>query len=423
MIEVRRPTAVVYGWKERGLYTYITDLYSNPENIRGWVNIHSVTGETNLVNDYLKFKPDVIVSIGAKIETPYRLIQEKIFTYSEAPSDQELANFILSKTVEFECSPYEPTFSVFTPAFKTGDKILRTYKGLVEQTYPDWEWIVVDDSPLGDITTWTLLQGIAARDFRVKPIKIHPVSDGNVGLVKHRAAMLSTGKWLVELDHDDYLMKDCLQTCLDASVKFPDAGFMYSDCTEMSDSGNFRDYDTERDGNYYGRKDNLFAFSYAGHTWKNIDGKEYLVHHYPDVNPITIRFNTTMPNHVRVWRKDVYLKIGGHRQDLPVADDLELIIRTFLETRIIHIKKMLYIQYFKLGSTVDLNAFDINRRARLIRDFYNLDIHKRIQDLGFHDWEWDDVKNDSVHKSSWAKVDKSDIGLGEQEQVLNYVYE
>ena len=423
MIEVRRPTAVVYGWKERGLYTYITDLYSNPENIRGWVNIHSVTGETNLVNDYLKFKPDVIVSIGAKIETPYRLIQEKIFTYSEAPSDQELANFILSKTVEFECSPYEPTFSVFTPAFKTGDKILRTYKGLVEQTYPDWEWIVVDDSPLGDITTWTLLQGIAARDFRVKPIKIHPVSDGNVGLVKHRAAMLSTGKWLVELDHDDYLMKDCLQTCLDASVKFPDAGFMYSDCTEMSDSGNFRDYDTERDGNYYGRKDNLFAFSYAGHTWKNIDGKEYLVHHYPDVNPITIRFNTTMPNHVRVWRKDVYLKIGGHRQDLPVADDLELIIRTFLETRIIHIKKMLYIQYFKLGSTVDLNAFDINRRARLIRDFYNLDIHKRIQDLGFHDWEWDDVKNDSIHKSSWAKVDKSDIGLGEQEQILNYVYE
>jgi len=423
MIEVRRPTAVVYGWKERGLYTYITDLYSNPENIRGWVNIHAVTGETDLVQDYLKFKPDVIVSIGTKIETPYRIIQEKIFTYSEAPSDQELANFILSKTVEFECSPYEPTFSVFTPAFKTGDKILRTYKGLAEQTYVDWEWIVVDDSPPGDITTWTLLQGIAARDFRVKPIKIHPVSDGNVGLVKHRAAMLSTGKWLVELDHDDYLMKDCLQTCLDASIKFPDAGFMYSDCTEMSDSGNFRDYDTERDGNYYGRKDNLFAFSYAGHTWKNIDGKEYLVHHYPDVNPITIRFNTTMPNHVRVWRKDVYLKIGGHRQDLPVADDLELIIRTFLETRIIHIKKMLYIQHFKLGSTVDLNSFDINRRARLIRDFYNLKIHNRIEELGFFDWEWDEEKNDSVHKSSWAKVDKSDIRLGEQEQVLNYVYE
>jgi glycosyltransferase involved in cell wall biosynthesis len=424
MLEVRRPTAVVYGWKEKGLYTYITDLYSDPENIRGWVDIHSVTGETDLIQDYLKFKPDVIVSIGAKIETPYRLLQEKIFTYSEVPTDQDLANFILSKTVEFECSPYEPTFSIFTPAFKTGDKILRTYRSLAEQTCVDWEWTVVDDSPPGDITTWTILQGISARDFRVKPIKIHPSSGGNVGLVKHRAAMLSTGKWLVELDHDDYLMKDCLVECLRASEKFPDAGFIYSDCTEMSDDGeDFRDYDYGRDGNYYGRKDNWFAFSYAGHTWKTIEGKDYLQHHYPDINPLTVRFNTTMPNHVRVWKREVYQKIGGHRQDLPVADDLELIIRTFIETRIIHIKKMLYIQYFKLGSTVDLNSFDINRRSRLIRDFYNLKIHNRIEDLGFSDWEWDEEKKDSVHKSCWAKTDKSDIMFGEQEQVMNYIYE
>jgi len=423
MLEVRRPTAVVYGWKEKGFYNYITDLYSDPGNIRGWVDIHSITGETDLIQDYLKFKPDVIICIGFKLETPYRFLQEKIFSYDSSPSDQDLANFILTKTVELECSPYEPTFSIFTPAFKTGEKIHRTYKGLAEQTCVDWEWIVVDDSPPGDITTWTLLQGIAAKDFRVKPIKIHPISGGNVGLVKHRAAMLSSGKWLVELDHDDYLMKDCLQTCLEASTNFPDAGFMYSDCTEMSDNGEFRDYDTSRDGNYYGRIDNLFAFSYAGHTWKTIEGKEYLVHHYPEINPLTIRFNTAMPNHVRVWRSDVYRKIGGHRQDLPVADDLELIIRTFLETRIVHIKKMLYIQYFKLGSTVDLNSFDINRRSRLIRDFYDPMIHKRISDLGFLDWEWDEEKGDSIHKSGWTRIDKSDIGLGDREQVMNYIYE
>ena len=423
MLEVRRPTAIIYGWKGEGIYTYITDLYSDPENIRGWVNIHSIGGEPDLIKDYLKFKPDVIISVGFIIKSPLRFLQEKIFSYASQPSDQELANFILTKTVESECSPYEPAFSIFTPAFKTGEKILRTYKSLVDQDYADWEWVVVDDSPAEDNLTWTILQDIAARDFRVKPIRINPTSGGNVGLVKHRAAMLSNGRWLVELDHDDYLMKDCLQTCLDSSAKFPDAGFMYSDCTEMSDEGIFRDYDTERDGNYYGRKDNWFAFSYAGHTRKTIEGKEYLQHHYPDINPITIRFNTSMPNHVRVWRKDVYLKIGGHRQDLPVADDLELIIRTFLETRIIHIKKMLYIQYFKLGSTVDLNSFDINRRARLIRDFYNLEIHKRIEELGFTDWDWDPDQNKSIHGSNWTRNDKSDLRFGIEEQVMNYIYE
>ena len=87
MLEVRRPTAVVYGWKENGLYTYITDLYSDPENIRGWVNIHSITGETDLIKDYLKFKPDVIISIGFKVETQYKFLREKIFHYDKFPSE------------------------------------------------------------------------------------------------------------------------------------------------------------------------------------------------------------------------------------------------------------------------------------------------------------------------------------------------
>jgi hypothetical protein len=236
--------------------------------------------------------------------------------------------------------------------------------------------------------------------------------------------MLSSGRWLVELDHDDYLMKNCLEECLRASEKFPDAGFIYSDCTEMSEDGKeFRDYDYSRNGDYYGRPDNWFAFSYAGHTWKSIGGKEYLQHHYPDINPITIRFNTSMPNHVRVWRKDVYRKIGGHRQDLPVADDFELIIRTFLETRFIHIKKILYIQHFKLGSTVDLNSFDINRRARLVRDFYDQKIHSRIGELGFFDWDWNPEKGRSLHESNWSRADKKDLRFGEEEQIMNYIYE
>lgn len=424
MLEVRRPTAVIYGWKDEGLYTFITDLYSNPENIRGWVNIHSVAGKINPIQDYLKFKPDVIISVGEKIETPYRLIQEKIYFFPESPSDQDLANFILSKTVEFECVPYEPAFSIFTPTFKTGDKILRTYQSLFNQTCMDWEWVVVDDSPSDDMDTWVFLQEIASKDFRVKPIKIYPISKGNVGMVKHRAGMLSSGKWLVELDHDDSLLPHCLSECLNASEMFPDAGFMYSDCTELSDTGEeFRDYDYSRNGDYYGRIDNFFAFSYAGHTWGNIGGKDYLQHHYPDINPITIRFNTSMPNHVRVWRKDVYRKIGGHKQDLPVADDFELIVRTFLETRFIHIKKTLYIQHFKLGSTVDLNSFDINRRARLIRDFYNPKIHSRIEELGFFDWDWDLEKGKSLHESNWTNRDKSDLKFGKDEQVMNYIYE
>jgi len=49
----------------------------------------------------------------------------------------------------------------------------------------------------------------------------------------------------------------------------------------------------------------------------------------------------------------------------------ELIIKSFLNTRIIHLKKMLYVQYNDGNSTVDNNNTDINRRARLIKDYYD----------------------------------------------------
>ena len=40
-----------------------------------------------------------------------------------------------------------------------------------------------------------------------------------------------------------------------------------------------------------------------------------------------------MPNHCRVWNRDTYHKIRGHSRHISVADDYELIVKTFLETK------------------------------------------------------------------------------------------
>ena len=60
----------------------------------------------------------------------------------------------------------KPFFSVFTPTFRTGDKIYRTYNSLKNQLFKDWEWVIVDDSDNDD--TWNVLQEISEKDFRVK---------------------------------------------------------------------------------------------------------------------------------------------------------------------------------------------------------------------------------------------------------------
>jgi hypothetical protein len=126
-----------------------------------------------------------------------------------------------------------------------------------------------------------------------------------------------------------------------------------------------------------------------------------------------------MPNHVRMWERNLYHKIGGHNKNTPVADDLEILIRTFLNTRMIHVKKVLYLQYSSRNTTTDNNAQDINRRARLIRDYYDLAIHERISELGFFDWNWIEEQGHSQKFQNSIAIRK----FYDEEQKMNYVYE
>lgn len=416
MLVVKKPSAIVYGWGKIGTFELISDVYFE-ENLQDKVVVYSLPYIRNVEEDFNKYQPDLIIYSGMDIELKSSFLRAKSIKYSEFPPDNILANDIVCQSTFRNCSNIRPTFSVFTPTYKTGDRILRTYESLRKQTYINWEWVVLDDSP--DDITWNILKTLAKNDYRIKLYKLQPLTEGNVGLAKNRAASFCTGEWLVELDHDDALISTCLEECFKATTQYPDAGFIYSDVCELYEDGQMRIYDHDHSGNWYAREDNYFDFGYAGHTWVKADGKEYLTHHYPDINPLSIRFNISMPNHVRVWKREVYNQIGGHNIHFPVADDYELIVRTFLYTPIIHIKKMLYLQYNNRNSTVDNNGIDINRRARLIRDHYDKQIHDRILELGKHDWNWDDELGHSQKFQNNTPIRK----YFKEEQVLNYVYE
>lgn len=415
-MKTKKPSAIVYNWDREGEVTLISDVYFE-EYLHDEVIIYSLPYTDDVVGDYSRYKPDLIVSIGTDINIPHYHLRNIHIGYPNLLPDNVLANDIVCNTVFKHCEVNRPRFSIFTPTYKTGERIKRTYDSLAKQTFTNWEWVVVDDSP--DNQTWNILNEIAKNDYRVKLHRILPLSGGNVGLAKHRAATLGSGDWLVELDHDDALTTECLEISNDAILKYPDAGFLYSDVCEMYEDGEMKTYDHDWSGNWYARHDNYFDFGYAGHTWVNVDKKDILAHWYPDINPLSIRFNISMPDHVRMWDRNLYNQIGGHNKNTPVADDLEILIRTFLNTRMIHVKKVLYFQYNNRNSTVDNNATDINRRARLIRDYYDLAIHNRIQELGFHDWNWDDELGHSQKFQNKVPIRK----YYDEEQVMNYIYE
>ena len=415
-MKTKKPSAIIYNWDRQGEVTLISDVYFE-EHLHDEVIIYSLPYTDDVVGDYSRYEPDLIISIGHEINIPHYHLRNIHISYPHLLPDNVLANDIVCNTVFKHCEVNRPRFSIFTPTYKTGERIRRTYQSLVGQTLTNWEWVVVDDSP--DNETWNILTEIAKNDYRVKLHRILPLSGGNVGLAKHRAATLGSGDWLVELDHDDALTTECLEISNDAILTYPDAGFLYSDVCEMYEDGEMKTYDHDWSGNWYARHDNYFDFGYAGHTWVNVDKKDILAHWYPDINPLSIRFNISMPDHVRMWKRNLYHQIGGHNKNTPVADDLEMLIRTFLNTRMIHVKKVLYFQYNNRNSTVDNNATDINRRARLIRDYYDLAIHNRIQELGFHDWNWDDELGHSQKFQNKVPIRK----YYDEEQVMNYIYE
>ena len=415
-MKTKKPSAIVYGWKELGEITLISEVYWE-EHLFDEVTVYSLPFTNDVVGDYTKYKPDLIISFGNEIEMPHYHLTRFHIHYDNLIDDVILANVIVCQTVFRNTEYFRPRFSIFTPTYQTGERILRTYESLKNQVFDNWEWVVVDDSP--DNETWDLLNQISKNDYRVKPHKILPITGGNIGLAKNRAAMLCDGDWLVELDHDDCLTTECLLTANDAILKYPDAGFLYTNCSEIYEDGEPKYYDHDWTGNFYARSDNFFDFGYAGHSWVTVDGIDRLAHWYPDINPLSIRYNISMPNHARMWERKLYHRIGGHNKSTPVADDFELIVHTFLETKMIHVKRVLYLQYNNNNSTVDNNAQDINRRARLIRDHYDKRVHNRIQELGYIDWNWDEEEGHSQKFQNKVSVRK----YHNEEQVMNYIYE
>jgi len=268
--------------------------------------------------------------------------------------------------------------SYFTPIYNIGEKLKVTYQSLQNQTNNNWEWVIVNDSTDGGIT-YKVAEEIAKNDNRVKLYEFREKSGGIVGESKYRAAALTKGEILAEFDHDDYLMPSCTETLLQASKKYPECGFFYTDFVELDNNWNSLTYG---DG---------FGFGYGSYRDELIFNKHMKVCQSFNINPKTIRHIVGVPNHIRSWRREDYFRAGGYNRRLSIADDYELVIQTFLTTKMLRIKKVEYLQFIHNdgGNTHNISRADIQRRVRTIAGHYNEKIKNRFEELGLKDWAYD----------------------------------
>jgi glycosyltransferase involved in cell wall biosynthesis len=268
----------------------------------------------------------------------------------------------------------KPLVSVFTASYEIGAAIDVAHQSLLRQSYETWEWVVVDDSVSPDTAEYVMRLADHDPAGRIRLYRQLPPS-GSIGANKSVAAGACHGEFLVELDHDDELLPAALETIVATFLAHPDVDFLYSDSLDWRD---------DPDGGGPVTYPAGWGLGFGAYASEMIDGRRVPVVLSPPLTWETVRHIVAMPNHVRAWRASFYREIGGHDWRLPVADDYELVLRTFLNGVIGRIPRPLYVQHHDpAGSNASRRRNgEIQRRVQEIADGYRDQIDRRCTAWG-----------------------------------------
>lgn len=278
--------------------------------------------------------------------------------------------------------------SVFTTSYNSKKYIHRPLESLMKQTHADWEWVIYDDSHGEE--NWKVLQEVKKRDPSRIRIYRSDGNSGNIGNVKQIASSLCRGDFILELDHDDMLAPEALEYLVAAARRHPDCGFFYSDYCFIHEDGRNSEHP---DG---------FALGFGGYRrrWNDDFNRWTNISRTVPVTDITIRFLVGCPNHYRAWRTKTFQEIGGWCPDFHVADDYEILVRTFLKTRMCRVSFKSYTQFVNTPgpNETTYNNFtwirneEIQKIWKALSRAYNDDIHERLltlqgEDPYYENWE------------------------------------
>jgi len=114
-----------------------------------------------------------------------------------------------------------PTISIIIPAYNAAATILETIASVQQQTYLDFELIVINDGSTD--RTLELLQNI--KDERLRTFSYE---NGGLSTARNRGISHANGEFIAFLDADDLWTTDKLELQLAALQQHPDAGVAYS---------------------------------------------------------------------------------------------------------------------------------------------------------------------------------------------------
>lgn len=120
--------------------------------------------------------------------------------------------------------------SIIMPSYNTAQYIEKTIESVMEQTYTNWELIIVDDCSSDN--TEKIVKGI--KDERIKFFKNE--RNSGAAISRNRALQLAKGRWIAFLDSDDIWVPEKLEKQI-AFMEDNNIAFSYTNYEIIDESG------------------------------------------------------------------------------------------------------------------------------------------------------------------------------------------
>ena len=118
-----------------------------------------------------------------------------------------------------------PLVSIITPYYNAGKYFEQTFNCVMNQTFPWFEWIIVDDGST-DEESISVLAHFAAKDDRIKTIR---KENGGQAAARNEAIRKTTTPIIIPLDADDLIAPTFVETLFYALQINPKAAWAYTD--------------------------------------------------------------------------------------------------------------------------------------------------------------------------------------------------
>lgn len=244
-----------------------------------------------------------------------------------------------------------PTVSVIIPTYNRAHLIGRAIQSVLNQTYKDFEVIIVDDGSTDN--TEDIIKEFQKKDKRIKYIR-HDKNKGG-SAARNTGIKVARGEYIAFQDSDDEWLAEKLDKQMEVFKSVSaEVGIVYSDMWRIT--GNKKRY-------FYSPK---------------IMPKDKIIHEQAlDYGVSNIGIQTSL------IKKEVFEKAGMFDEKLPRFIDLEFFIRLSKYYYFFHIEEPL-VNYFDADKGISSNVMALITARKLILEKYFEDIKKDKKILAKH---------------------------------------